>query len=213
MQYLAVNGSRAAVVLDKFLRDPDAILSDVGRHFNVDTKVAKQLITALGMDGSVKSWRSTHRISKDIADHHFVLEYAAGVRELTESLAQTIPQDIREQVIALIVEHRRNKGKEPFDNWQVTWKSYKVQEVEFMSLTAKMAKCPHGFCSLAHDGIRVYAFGTLLDGTAVVPPSTTALEQRIMVNVTAERASTRTNLRRRCAFHFREFQKEVVYSL
>ena len=179
MQYLAVNGSRAAVVLDKFLRDPDAILSDVGHHFDVDTKVAKQLITALGMDGSIKSWRSTHRIPEDIADHRFVLEYAAGVRELTESLAQTIPQNLKEQVVALIVEHRREKGKLPFDNWKVTWKSYKVQEVEFMSLKAKMAKCPHGFCSLEHDGIRVYAFRTLMDGTAVVPPSTAALEQRM----------------------------------
>ena len=63
---------KAADVLETYLQDPEATLADVAGHYKVETVDAKLLFTALGMDGSIASWRAKHKtIPKDLADHTF----------------------------------------------------------------------------------------------------------------------------------------------
>ena len=170
---------KAADVLETYLQDPEATLADVAGHYKVETVDAKLLFTALGMDGSIASWRAKHKtIPKDIADHTFAVDYGKGVKDLTFRLGELFKNNM--EVVNMIVRHRQTTGKAPADNWRVTLKSYMVQEVEFQSLQLKMEACPNGFGPLEHDGIRVYTAPQFPDGgTMVVPPKLRDLETRM----------------------------------
>eukprot|EP00930_Biecheleria_cincta_P031292 TRINITY_DN2171_c0_g1_i3.p1 TRINITY_DN2171_c0_g1~~TRINITY_DN2171_c0_g1_i3.p1 ORF type:complete len:526 (-),score=72.07 TRINITY_DN2171_c0_g1_i3:133-1710(-) len=164
-------------VLDDFLASPGERMKDIAEHYFSDTsaesiKKAKILILALGMDGSVWSWRRDNNVSEDIPDHQFVTEYAAVMPDITQEFAR-LPQG--KKAIELIKKEFPNKTHP-----ERTWKSYLLQEVEFVSLKAKIAVANKydGHGSLEHDGIK------LLRGPKLNNVSVADLEAELTAAVT-----------------------------
>jgi len=142
-------------VLDEFLADPDTLMEDIAEHYfsnaSVDfVKKVKILLLSLGMDGGVQSWRQNHRIHQGIPEHPFVSKYAAVMPDITQEFAQ-LPEG--KEAITLIRKdfpERRRPDR--------TWKSFLLQEVEFVSQQTKraIANKYDGHGSLEHDGIKLF---------------------------------------------------------
>mmetsp|Transcript_53283 Transcript_53283/g.105953 ORF Transcript_53283/g.105953 Transcript_53283/m.105953 type:complete len:543 (-) Transcript_53283:211-1839(-) len=165
------------LVLDEFLTNADLLMEEIAEHYFSNsslefTKKVKTLLHSLAMDGSVGSWRNRQGVHEGIVEHSFVSRFAAVMPKITQEFAQMPAGKEATALIRKDFPDRTHPGR--------TWKSFLLQELEFVSREAKrvIANKYEGHGSLEHDGIKI------LRGTRVQSVSEEDLERELRLAAT-----------------------------